>query len=315
MRRHQAPKGSLFRPTHGVTLKKIEGTFCVAVTPFKSNEDLDLEAYRSNIDFYIENGVQGLVTAGSTGEFATFSSEEHKQVIKAAVDQANGRVPVVAGTGSCSTRHASEMSKFAQDIGADGLLIVPPFYSKPNDKEIYNHYATISKAVNIPIMLYNNPFTSKVDMKPELIGELAKLRNVTHVKESSSDASRIWKIRQATNDGMTIFAGADNLALESFMMGAKGWVSVVANVLPRESADLYTISTIKKDIDGAKKLYAELLPLCNLLEDTGMFAALSKAGLDLLGMKGGKPRKPMLPPTRDHLNRLQSILKRVGKLE
>jgi 4-hydroxy-tetrahydrodipicolinate synthase len=295
-------------------LKKIEGTYCVMVTPFKKNEDVDVEALRSNIDFYIKNGVHGVVVGGSTGEFATLSPEEHKEIIETAADQVNGRVPLLAGTAYCSTRSTVAISRFAEDVGVDGLLIVPPFYSKPKDNEIFAHYSAIGKAVNIPIMLYNNPFTSKVDMKPELIERLAKIRHVTHVKESSSDITRIWKIRELTKDRLTIFCGADNLALESFTMGAKGWICVAANILPKECAQLYELAVIKQDYQKASRLYSKLLPLSNLLEDTGMFSALSKAGLDMLGQIGGKPRMPMQPPGPAELSELKAILKGFGKL-
>lgn len=296
------------------SLKKIEGTFCVMVTPFKNNEEIEVEGLKSNIDFYIENGIHGLVVGGSTGEFATLHPEEHKKIIKVAVDQVNGRVPLLAGTAHCSTRYTIDMSQYAESVGADGLLIVPPFYSLPSENAIYEHYSAISNAVNIPVMIYNNPFTSKVDMKPELILKLTKLRNMTHVKESSSDVTRIWKIRALTNDGVTVFCGADNLALESFLMGARGWICVAANILPKECADLYNLAVVKKDLEKAAELYNRLLPLSNLLEDTGMFAALSKVGLDLLGKAGGSPRKPTLPPGQEEIERLKSIMKSFGKI-
>lgn len=294
-------------------MKKIEGTYCAMVTPFKGNEDINIEGLKSNIDFYIENGIHGLVVGGSTGEFATLQPREHKRIIKIAVDQVNGRVPLLAGTAHCSTRYTIEMSKYAEDTGVDGLLILPPFYSLPGEREIYEHYSAISKAVSIPIMLYNNPFTSKVDMKPELVQKLSELPNVTHIKESSGDATRIWKIRRLTQDRLMIFCGADNLALESFMMGAKGWISVAANILPKECAELYNFA-VQRDLDKATVLYDKLLPLCNLLEDTGMFAGLSKAGLDLLGKNGGRPRRPMTPPERNEIEQLKTILKMFGKL-
>jgi 4-hydroxy-tetrahydrodipicolinate synthase len=297
-----------------MTLKKIEGTYCVMATPFKDNEELEVEGLKSNIDFYIENGIHGLVVGGSTGEFATLNPEEHRKIIKASVDKVNGRVPLLAGTAYCSTRHTIEMSQYAENVGVDGLLIVPPFYSLPSADAIYEHYSAISNAVNIPIMLYNNPFTSKVDMKPELIEKLSKLPNVTHVKESSSDITRIWKIRTLTNDKLTVFCGADNLALESFVMGAKGWICVAANILPKECADLYNLAVTERDADQATELYSKILHLSNLLEDTGMFSGLSKAGLDLLGKTGGKPRKPTLPPGEKQVEELKSILRSFGKL-
>jgi 4-hydroxy-tetrahydrodipicolinate synthase len=284
------------------------------VTPFGNSEDLEIEGFKSNIDYFIENGVHGLVVGGSTGEFATLHPEELKKIIKVAVDQVNGRIPLLAGTAHCSSRYTVEMSQYAENVGVDGLLIVPPFYSLPSENAIYEHYSAISSAVNIPIMLYNNPFTSKVDMKPELIAKLSKFRNITHVKESSGDVTRIWKIRTLTDDKLAIFCGTDNLALESFLMGARGWICVAANILPRECADLYDLAVVQGDLEKAGKLYNKLLPLCNQLEDTGMFAALSKAGLDLVGQTGGRPRKPMLPPGHDEIERLRSIMKSFGKL-
>jgi 4-hydroxy-tetrahydrodipicolinate synthase len=206
------------------------------------------------------------------------------------------------------------MSRYAEEAGVDGLLIVPPFYSKPKDNEIFAHYFAIGNAVKTPIMLYNNPFTSKVDMKPELIEKLSHIENVTHVKESSNDISRIWKIRELTGGKLIVFCGADNLAFESFVMGAKGWICVAANVLPKECAELYELAVMKRDYEQARKLYSKLLPLSNLLEDTGMFSSLSKAGLDLLGHTGGKPRLPMQTPGRKELYQLRAILKNFGKL-
>jgi len=294
-------------------LKRIEGTCCVMVTPFKNDEEVEVDGFKSNIDYYIENGVHGLVVGGSTGEFATLHPEELKKIIKVAVDKVNGRVPLLAGTAHCSTRYTVEMSQYAENAGVDGLLIVPPFYSLPSENAVYEHYSVVSKSVNIPIMMYNNPFTSKVDMKPDLIARLSELRNVTHVKESSGDMTRIWKIRTLTNDKLTVFCGTDNLALESFVMGAKGWICVAANILPRECADLYNLAVVKRDIEQARKLYNRILPLCNLLEDTGMFAGLSKAGLDLLGKTGGKPRRPTLPPDEKQVEELKSILNSFGK--
>lgn len=294
-------------------MKEIEGTYCVMVTPFKKEEDIEVEGFRSNIDFYIQDGVHGLVVGGSTGEFHTLRPEEHKQIIKIAVDQVNGRVPLLAGTAYCSTRNTIEMSKYAEDVGADGLLIVPPFYSLPKENEIYEHYSAISNAVNIPIMLYNNPFTSKVDMRPELIERLSHLQNITHVKESSCDITRVWKIRKLTKNKLTVFCGTDNIALESFMMGAKGWICVAANILPKECADLYDLTVRQRDFEKAADLCNKLLPLGNLLEDTGMFAGLSKAGLDLLGKCGGRPRRPMMPPEKQYMEQLRSILKTFGK--
>jgi 4-hydroxy-tetrahydrodipicolinate synthase len=187
-------------------------------------------------------------------------------------------------------------------------MIVPPFYTKPDEREIYEHFKSIAEAVDLPIVLYNNPFTSKVDMQPSLIGRLAEIDNVEYVKESSCDATRVWKIINLTKGKLTVFCGTDNLALESFLMGAKGWVCVAANFLPRQTSRLYELACRENNIEKARELYAELLPVMNLLEDTGKFQAISKAAIEIMGMKAGPPRQPLRPLDEKEKQRLKDIL-------
>jgi 4-hydroxy-tetrahydrodipicolinate synthase len=296
-------------------LKNFEGTFVVAVTPFTSNDELDLVALEGNIEYYIENGIHGVVAGGSTGEFAALSVEELKKVIKTVVDKVNGRVPVIAGTAACSTKRVIELTKYAKDVGADGALIVPPFYSKPKENELYDHYKGIAEAVDLTIMLYNNPWTSKIDMQPAFVAKLAELGTIRYIKESSSDITRIWRILNLTKGKMTVFCGADNLALESFLMGAKGWICVAANMFPRHTSRLYELAVKENNIEKARALYSELLPLCNFLEETGKFAQLAKAGIEIVGGKAGRPRKPLLPPSEEEKRELKEIMKKVQSIK
>ena len=296
-------------------MKKFEGTYVVVVTSFTSDGELDLNALRANVDYCVEIGVHGVIPCGSTGEFATLSLEEHKKVIEVVVDQVNGRVPVVAGTGACATKRVIELNKYAKDVGADGALIIPPFYSKPKENELYEHFKNIAESVDLPIMLYNNPFTSKIDMQPSLIARLAEIDNISYVKESSGDVTRIWRILNLTGGRMTVFCGADNLALESFLMGAKGWVCVAANVLPRHTSRLYELAVKENNIEKARALYSGLLPLCNFLEETGKFAQLAKFGVEATGRKAGPPRKPFLPPTEEEKREFKEILKKVQSIK
>ena len=295
-------------------MKEFEGTFTVMVTPFTPDEELDLDALRTNIDFYIDNGIHGVVVCGSTGEFSVLSVEEHKKIMDAAVDQTNGRVPIIAGTAACSTRRVIELTQYAKDVGIDGAMIVPPFYSKPRDKEVYRHYKEINREVDLPIMLYNNPWTSKVDMLPPLVAKLAELDNILYIKESSGDITRIMRIHQLTNSGITIFCGADNLALESFLMGAKGWICVAANMFPRHMSSLYELVKEKK-LDKARELYEGIYPLCSWLEETGLFCQGSKAGLEIMGMKAGPPRNPYLPVTDQEKEELKKIIEKIQSLK
>ena len=295
-------------------MKEFEGTYVVAVTPFNNKGELDVEALKDNIDFYIENGVHGLVVTGSTGEFAALSDEETKKIHETSVEHVNGRVPLIAGTAACSTKKVIETTMYAQDVGVDGALVVPPFYSKIDDEEIFNHYESIGTSVDLPIMLYNNPFTSKIDIKPELISKISEIDNIKYVKESSGDITRIWKILDLTKGKMTVFCGADNLALESFFVGAKGWICVAANIFPRETSLLYELANFKKDYTRALKHYQALLPLYNYLEDTGKFTHIAKYGLELRGMKAGLPREPFLPLSDQQKEKAREIIQNIQKL-
>ena len=273
-----------------------------------SNEEIDLEALKNNVEFYIENKVHGICVGGSTGEFYTLTLQEHKAIIDTVVKQVNGRIPVIAGTAACSTNRVIELTEYAKNAGADGALIVPPFYAKPDDHELYEHFKTVAEAVDIPIMLYNNPWTSKVDMQPSLIAKLAKLDNISYVKESTGDITRIWKILNLAGDDITVFCGGDNVALESFLMGAKGWICVAANFIPRQTSRLFELACIEKDLKAAQVLYKRLLPTCNFLEDTGKFAHLAKAGLEMNGQKAGPVRKPLLPVDKEVLQAFKALL-------
>ncbi|MBS7653671.1 4-hydroxy-tetrahydrodipicolinate synthase [Candidatus Bathyarchaeota archaeon] len=296
-------------------MRRLEGTFVVAVTPFTTDENLDLKALRENIDYYIENGIHGIIVCGSTGEFASLSVQEHKKVTEEAVDHVNGRVPVIVGTGACATRQVIELSRYAKDVGADGVMIVPPFYTKPKENELYEHYRRIAEAVDLPIMLYNNPWTSKVDMQPSFIAKLSEIDNISHVKESSGDITRIWKIIHLTKGKMTVFCGSDNLALESFLMGAKGWVCVAANMFPKHTSRLFELACKENNIEDARALYLELLPLLNFLEETGKFAQLSKAGLEILGRRAGPPRRPLLTVSEEEKEELKTLIEKIKSIK
>jgi len=294
---------------------KFEGTFVVSVTPMTKDEELDLESFKDNLDYYIENGVHGITINGSTGEFAAQSLEELKSVMDAAVEAVNSRVPLISGTAACSTRRVIELTMYAEDAGVDGALIVPPYYSKIDETEIYEHFRAIDEAVNIPIMVYNNPWTSKIDIPPEGLARLAELDNVRYVKESSGDITRIPRILDLTDGKMAVFCGSDNLALESFFMGATGFICVAANIFPKHMSKLYEYANWEKDYDKAKALYSTVLPLCNFLESSGKFTQTAKFGLEYFGRKAGPPRKPFLPLSEEHRRQAEEIFKRIQSLQ
>lgn len=292
-------------------MKKFEGTFVVTVTPMDSKEEIDSEALKNNVEYFIENKVHGIVVGGSTGEFVTLSIKEHKAIINDVVKQVKGRIPVIAGTAACSTNRVIELTEYAKNVGADGAMIVPPFYSKLNENELFEHFKTVAENVDIPIMLYNNPWTTKVDMQPSLIARLAEIENISYVKESTGDITRIWKILSLAGENITVFCGSDNIALESFVMGAKGWICVAANFIPKQVSRLYELACIERDFKKAQVLYKQLLPSLNFLEDTGKFAQLAKAGLEIFGRKAGPVRKPLLSATDKELQMFTTILNKI----
>ncbi len=292
-------------------MKKFEGTFVVSVTPMTKYEEIDLKSFQDNLDYYIESGVHGIAVNGSTGEMPALSLEEWMSVMDAAVEAVDGRVPLISGTAACSTRRVIELTKYAEEAGVDGALIIPPYYSTIDMEEVYHHYRVIDEAVNIPIMIYNNPGTCKIDIPPEGLARLAELDNIKYVKESSGDITRIPRILDLTDGKMTVFCGADNLALESFFMGAKGFICVGANIFPKHMSKLYEYASWEKDYDKAKALYSALLHLGNFLEGTGKFTQGAKYGLEYFGRKAGPPRKPLLPLSEEHKRQAEEIFKRI----
>jgi len=288
-------------------LAKLEGTYVVNVTPFDNSDQVNIDSMKDMVDYFIENKIDGIFVGGSTGEFAYLTREEHMKIIETVVTHVRKRVPVLAGTAACATKQAVEFTKFAEKVGADGAVIVPPYYHKPTEEGIIHHYRTISEAVDFPIMVYNNPATAKIDLLPDLIKRLSEFDNIRYVKESSGDVTRVWKIRKITNDRMTVFCGADNLMLESYLMGATGFICVTSNFLPFETSEVYRLFKAGK-MKEAKDLYERLLPILNMLEDTGKFPQISKAALNIYGKNVGATRSPLMPLTSNEEQRLKELL-------
>jgi 4-hydroxy-tetrahydrodipicolinate synthase len=292
-------------------MERWHGVFAVMFTPFNDDESLAEKALRRHIDFLIEEGrVHGIICTGSTGEFASLSDDERRKVVDITIEQARHRVPVLVGTAANSTRHTILYSQYAEKAGADGLMIVHPFYCRPDERELYAHYKAVAASVHIPIMIYNNPYTSGVDMRPELLAHLAGVKNIEYVKESSEDIKRVGQIKRLCGDRITIFTGCDNTMFESFLMGANGWVSGSANIIPRQCIELYTL-TSSGALDKARELYYRMLPLGDMFELEGKFIQYLKAASELLGRPMGKPRRPLLPPQEEDVLRLKEALERI----
>lgn len=288
-----------------------QGSYTVMVTPFDETGAVDEAALRRLVNWQIEQGVHGLIPLGSTGEFLSLSRQERDLVGAVTVEAAAGRVPVLVGTAAESTDDAIALSRAAEAAGADGLMIIPPFYCSPTPDEIFNHFKRIGEAVSIPIMVYNNPFTSNVDLSPELIVRLTQIDTVRYVKESSGHVSRVARINDMSQGKMVVFGGYD--PWESLRAGAQGYVSVFANIAPALSAELYDTTVHNPALDPGYQIYRRTLPLLNALAGD-MYVGATKAAMGMVGQPVGNPRPPRLPLPEGKRQQLQQVLEGMGLL-
>jgi 4-hydroxy-tetrahydrodipicolinate synthase len=282
------------------------------VTPFKDGA-VDEAAFRALIDWQIESGISGLVPVGTTGESPTLSHEEHKKVVEIAVSEARGRVPVIAGAGSNNTREAVELAVHAEKAGASAALVVTPYYNKPNQEGLFQHFRAIDEAVGIPIVIYNIPPRSVIDMSVETMKRCyGELRNIVGVKDATGNVARISLQRQALGPDFLQFSGDDLTALATFAAGAVGCISVVSNIAPRPCADLWEAAEAG-DYARALAIQDRLVPLhaATFLE-AGVTGA--KTGLNLLGRAGEDVRLPLVGSTAKTREAIQAAMVFAGVL-
>ena len=291
---------------------KFSGSFTVMVTPFSEDgSKVDHSTLRRFVDWQISNGVPGLIPLGSTGEFLSIADEERREIVTTIIQQVDGRVPVLVGTADEWTDKAVRYSREAEELGASGVMVVPPYYASPTEDELYAHYQRISDAISIPIMVYNNPNTANVDLTPDLLARLSQIENVDYVKESSGDISRIREIDRLSEGRMTVFAGYH--AFDSFLLGAKGYVSVCGNIVPKLSSDLYKLVIGESDVASGRELYHRLLPLLDAISGD-LYVSATKAALELVGMPVGIPRMPRLRVPESHRIKIEEVLRELGVL-
>ncbi|HIO23894.1 MAG TPA: 4-hydroxy-tetrahydrodipicolinate synthase [Nitrospinaceae bacterium] len=282
-----------------------KGVFVAIVTPFK-NGKIDEEALRGLIDFQIAGGVDGIVPCGTTGESATLNHEEHDQVIRIVVDACKGKASVLAGTGSNSTQEAIQLSRNAKNAGVDGLLQITPYYNKPNQEGLYHHFSSIADAVDLPIVLYNVPSRTSVNMVPETVVRLAKIEKIVGIKEASGSLQAISKIIDNCGKDFTVLSGDDPLLWPILAIGGKGVISVTANILPAKVAALCKAAAIG-DIAGARSLHYELMDINDsLFIDTNPIPV--KAALHLMGKIENELRGPLIKLSKDTLERLKKAM-------
>lgn len=289
-----------------------EGSLVAIVTPFK-NDKVDTAAFQKLLEFHVANGTQGVVPCGTTGESATLTHEEHVQVIQQAVEVCQGKIPVLAGTGSNSTREAIELTQHAQKIGVAGTLHITPYYNKPSQEGLYRHFAAIAKETNLPVVLYNVPGRTSVNMLPETVERLAKeFKNIVGIKEASGNLMQISDIIQRCGDGFTVLSGDDGLLWPILAVGGKGVISVTANIVPARMAALCK-AALDGDMKTAQKLHYELLVLNEaLFVDTNPVPV--KAALWLMEKITDELRLPLAKLSDANQERLKDALKQYALL-
>ena len=279
------------------------GSYVALVTPFKDGE-VDLERLGALVDYHIEAGTDGLVPCGTTGESATLSHKEHELVIEFVIEKAAGRIPVLAGTGSNSTSEAVSLTKSAQAAGADGALVITPYYNKPPQDGLYSHFAAIAEECDIPIVLYNVPGRTGIDLLPGTIGRLATIENVVAVKEASGSIDRTVEILAECD--ITVLSGDDSLTLSLMAVGARGVISVAANVAPSQMAELVQLAA-SGDFASAGHPHHQLYPLMKaLFVETSPIPV--KACLEMRGLIEGELRLPLVGATEETRQLLRGIL-------
>ena len=270
-----------------------EGVLPAIITPFLRNQqmDLDTEGLRANIGFLLDKGIHGIVPCGSTGESATLTFEEHEQVIGLTIDEVNGKVPVLAGTGSNNTAEAVRFTEAAKDLGADGVLVISPYYNKPNRSGLIKHYTRLAD-LDIPVVMYNVPGRTGQNMEPDLVAELARHPNIVGIKEASGNVTQISRIIEETLDeDFQVISGDDNLTLPILALGGAGVISVAANVAPASMVAMMK-NFWDGDLEAALDMHYKLSPLFRaMFIDTNPIPV--KKAVELMGMAAGPVRLPL----------------------
>ena len=291
--------------------RRLRGSLTALVTPFKDGR-VDEDAFRAHVAWQVESGAHGLVPVGTTGESPTLSHDEHKRIFEMCVEEANGRVPVVAGAGSNSTREAVSLARDAEAAGADAVLVVTPYYNKPTQAGLFQHFKAVNDAVGIPILIYNIPSRSVIDMSVDTMKRLYELDNIVGVKDATGNLVRVSQQRRAMGPDFIQLSGEDMTALAYNAAGGRGCISVVANVAPSLCADLQE-RTLEGDYAGALAVQDRLVPLHEaVFMEPGLAGA--KCGLALLGRGGEEVRLPLLPATEGTRAAIRSAMVHAGLL-
>jgi 4-hydroxy-tetrahydrodipicolinate synthase len=285
------------------------GSMVALVTPFKDGQ-VDWEILERLIEFHLQNGTHGIVPCGTTGESATLSHQEHDQVIRAVIKTVNRRIPVIAGTGSNSTDEAVRLTREAEKSGADGALMISPYYNRPTQEGIYQHYRKVASAVGIPIIVYNIPGRTGSKIEPETLARMAEVDNIAGVKEATGSVDQAIDVIRLCGDRLAVYSGEDSLIFSLMALGGKGVISTVANIAPRETVEL-TTACLLGNWEKGRELQLQLIPLIRaLFIETNPIPV--KTALSLMGKCSGDLRLPLTPMAEGNLKKLSQAMRDCG---
>nr|WP_121272590.1 dihydrodipicolinate synthase family protein [Pedobacter schmidteae] len=286
-----------------------EGIIAYPITPFNENEKVNIVLFKTLLERLVVSGSHGIAPLGSTGVLPYLTDEEKEAVTEAAIEQVGGRLPTLIGVSNLTTDKTIYHAQFAEKAGATAVMIMPMSYWKLTDDEILTHYDAVASKISIPIMAYNNPSTSGIDMSTTLLKRLLEIPNVTMIKESSGDVQRMHNLRAELGEDVAFYNGSNPLALAAFAAGAKGWCTAAPNLIPQLNVELYQ-AIQGNDVEKAKKLFYQQLDLLKFIVKTGLPRAI-KAGLELLGDDGGQLRSPLKPLEYAEMIALEKIISKV----
>ncbi|MET3036666.1 dihydrodipicolinate synthase family protein [Chryseobacterium sp. NRRL B-14859] len=285
------------------------GIIAYPITPFDENEKVDIPLFRKLTERLVRSGSHGIAPLGSTGVMPYLSDEEKESITETALQQVNRRIPTLVGVSNLTTERTIHHAQFAEKAGADAVMIIPMSYWKLTDDEIFAHYDAVARKISIPIMAYNNPATSGVDMTPVLLKRLLEIPNVTMIKESTGDIQRMHYLKKELGEEVAFYNGSNPLALAAFSAGAKGWCTAAPNLIPKLNIDLYK-AVEEGNLEQAKNMFYKQFDLLKFMVNKGLPRAV-KAGLTILGEEGGNLRSPLKPLTEKEAGELKSIITRL----
>ena len=289
-----------------------KGCGTAIITPFTKDNQVDYDAFKKMLEFQVENGADCIIVCGTTGEASTMTTDEKKKAIEFALKTINKRIPVIAGTGSNCTESAIEMTKYCESIGVDGALVVTPYYNKTTQAGLVAHYTAIANATKLPIVLYNVPGRTGVNIQPKTCLELSKIENIVAIKEASGNLSQIAEIANLCRDDLNIYSGNDDQIIPILSLGGLGVISVLSNIMPKYTHQM-TEEFFNHNIEDAAKMQVDSIPLIKAL-----FCEVNpipvKAACNLLDLGGGAPRLPLVPMSETNLEVLKAEMKKMNLL-